>query len=256
LAKNKTWLEWKILRQYLMLFNESMFQLAEVSNHIAINTKIIGSAAAGQTGDLNTLDLTIKFFNTYLRSGISKMAVAIVYNILAQYRQLGEALLEFAKDFSMLQEDKKAIQMGLALESRAIKVAKYMRYYSFVALNYGLTFLVEVISHDIRVLCEIASGIDSPIHDKILEIFLTVYDGSEQAGEVANRGVRRAQVNLATYYLLNNKIDYAKMLYNDMANESQGSVIKKYFLMIFYFRKVKRTFQRTTKCTNERVLGS
>lgn len=41
----------------------------------------------------------------------------------------------------------------------------------------------------------------SVIHDKLLEIFLTVDDGSNGVPGKAIKGVRRAQVILATTYL-------------------------------------------------------
>src|SRR5690606_28879817 len=45
LEERKTWMEWKILRQYQLLFNESMKLMKELCYHIAMNTRIIGEAA-------------------------------------------------------------------------------------------------------------------------------------------------------------------------------------------------------------------
>jgi hypothetical protein len=53
LKERKTWMEWKILRQYQMLFNESLKWLKELCYHIAMNTRIMGEAAGGR-GDLPT----------------------------------------------------------------------------------------------------------------------------------------------------------------------------------------------------------
>lgn len=68
LEERKTWMEWKILRQYQLLFNESMKVTKELCYHIAMNTRIMGEASCKQ-GDYYTLDLCIKFFNTYIRAG-------------------------------------------------------------------------------------------------------------------------------------------------------------------------------------------
>lgn len=54
--------------------------------------------------------------------------------------------------------DAKAVEEN-ELELRAIKVAKFMRYYSFVCLTQKSLFLVEVISHDLR------SMIEKAFHD-------------------------------------------------------------------------------------------
>lgn len=67
LEEKKTWMEWKILRQYQLLFSESMRLMKELCYHIAMNTRIIGEQA-GKRSDYYTLDLCIKFFNTYLRA--------------------------------------------------------------------------------------------------------------------------------------------------------------------------------------------
>lgn len=42
----------------------------------------------------------------------------------------------------------------------------------------------------------------SVIHDKLLHIFLTVDDGGDGSEERALDGVRRAQIILATFYLV------------------------------------------------------
>ncbi len=69
------------------LFNDSVIDLKEVCWHIAMNSRIIGEAAAFERRDMNTLDLVIKFFNTYLRAAINKKVVNTVYVVLYQYRR-------------------------------------------------------------------------------------------------------------------------------------------------------------------------
>ena len=99
LTKRKCWLEWKILRQYQSLFDESLKILKELSYHIAMNTRIMGEAAA-RRGDYHALDLCLKFFNTYLRTSINAKEVRVIYNILFQYRMMGEYLVRYGKDLS------------------------------------------------------------------------------------------------------------------------------------------------------------
>ena len=52
LRNKKIWMEWKILRVYLELFNESINGLKEVCYHIAMNTRILGEAAGAENGDI------------------------------------------------------------------------------------------------------------------------------------------------------------------------------------------------------------
>jgi hypothetical protein len=99
LTRRMCWLEWKILRQYQSLFDESLKQLKELAYHIAMNTRIMGEAAA-RRGDYHSLDLCLKFFNTYLRASINGKEVRVIYNILFQYRMMGEYLVRYGKDIS------------------------------------------------------------------------------------------------------------------------------------------------------------
>ncbi len=103
LRKRRTWLEWKILRQYQALFDEGIKLLKELAYrihfapnllnliNISMNTRIMGEAAA-RRGDLAAVDLCLKFFNTYIRSSVNVKDVRTVYNVLFQYRMLAECI--------------------------------------------------------------------------------------------------------------------------------------------------------------------
>ena len=147
---DKTWMEWKILRQYQMLFTEALKLMKELCYHIAMNTMLIGENAA-RRGDLPVVDLCIKFFNTYLRGSINSVDVRTVYNVLFQYRKLAEVIILCGHEIGNTVPGEEN-----ALEQRALRIAKYMRYYSYLCLGKSLMFLVEVTAHDIRILCETA----------------------------------------------------------------------------------------------------
>ena len=69
--------------------------------------------------DLHALDLSIKFFNTYLRATLNASDIRTAYNILHQYRQLGEFVLSFGRNFPSDQRE--------PLEHRALQIARFMR---------------------------------------------------------------------------------------------------------------------------------
>ncbi len=208
LEGRKTFLEWKVLRQYQMLFGEALSQIKDTCYLVAIDTRRIGEAAA-RRGDLDALDLSIKFFNTYLRATINASDVRTAYNILHQYRQLAEFALVFAAERG---DD--------TLAERARQVAGFLRYYGSLCYQRGLSFVTEVIAHDVGQLCETAFRVESPVHDALLAIFLTVDESPEtEEQETTLRGVRRAQVKLATTYLLHRRPDLARKIQADMADE-------------------------------------
>jgi hypothetical protein len=99
MKSQKVWVEWKVLRQYQMLFSESLKFMKEICYHIAMNTRLIGENAVTHKKklDLATLDMVLKFFNTYLRAGINQQDVRTVYTVLYQYRLLGEHIICQAK---------------------------------------------------------------------------------------------------------------------------------------------------------------
>jgi hypothetical protein len=61
----------------------------------------------------------------------------------------------------------------------------------------------------------------SPVHDKLLQIFLTIDDGSDGVTDKGLQGVRRAQIILGTTYILGNAPHYAKQIQEEIADESQ-----------------------------------
>jgi hypothetical protein len=213
LRRRATWLEWKILRQYQMLFGEALGQIKDTCYLIAIDTRRLGEAA-GRRGDLHALDLAIKFFNTYLRATLNASDIRTAYNILHQYRQLGEFVLARSHD---IESDRGRREN---LEHRALQIARFLRYYSATAYQRGLSFVTEVIAHDIGSLCELAFLHKSRAHDEFLAVFLAVDEHAEtKEQEKSLRGVRRAQIKLATTYLLHDAEALARRIRDDMADE-------------------------------------
>lgn len=212
LRERRTWLEWKVLRQYQMLFTEGLSQIKDICYLIAINTRRLGEAAA-RRNDPHALDLTVKFFNTYLRATINASDIRTAYNILHQYRQLAETVLRLGRNAGSAAD-------GKSLEQRAVDIARFMRYYSGVAFQRGMSFIAEVIAHDIGTMCAWAFQLSSRSHDELLKIFLAVDDATESADkEKALRGVRRAQIKLAAHYLVYGAVGLARRIADDMKNE-------------------------------------
>lgn len=233
LKRRGTWLEWKILRQYQMLYGEGLERMKDLCYLIAINTRRLGEAAS-RHGDLPALDLAIKFFNTYLRATINANDIRTCYNILHQYRQLGEFVLEHAetepKDLIVDEPVSMTSTMTMSLgrpagdlselEKRGLEIARYMRYYSGIAFSRGMVFITEVIAHDVGAMCARAFHCDTQFHDDLLATFLSVDDTAENAAsDTTLKGVRRAQVKLATTYMLHGAESLARRIQADMKDE-------------------------------------
>lgn len=208
LARRRTWLEWKGLRQIREVFGAALTTMPEMAHVVAIDTRYVGEAALA-AGDREVLGLTVKFMNTYLRAAVNARDVRTAYNVLNQYRQLAGALLDAGRGTS-----------GWT-QAALVEIAGHFKYYARLAHAAGLSFVTETAAYDLCELCERASAAAAACHDRLLAVFLEIDKEPEtKAEELALRGVRKAQAKLASYYLLHEQPARARRIYEDMAHES------------------------------------
>ncbi len=206
LERHRLWLEMKVLRQYQTAYIEALGRQREISHLIAMHTRDLAERCL-EAGDREALELAIKFFNTYLRATINARDVRTGFNVLHQYRRLAES----------------ALRKGDAATARA--VGRHFAYYGQAAFSSGLPFLLETVAYDLCALCECASeaGASSELRDELLGVFLQVdkeAEGVHGEHEASLRGVRKAQVKLATFYLARGDEAAARRIQEDMRNES------------------------------------
>jgi hypothetical protein len=201
LSSTRTWLEYKALRQFLMVYREALTEMPDLINRVAIDTRYIGQAAI-TAGDKAAVAIVIKFFNTYMRRALNAKDIAAAYNNLNQYRYLMEELLK----------------NGWSAES--IQVASHFKYYAQTAHAMKLAFLTETVAYDLCAVNELAYDLAAESRDTLLKIFLEVDKEAEvEQQESSLRGVRKAQIKLATYYLQKGEQDLAQRIFWDMRDE-------------------------------------
>ena len=155
-----------------------------------------------RTATVPLLDLVLKFFNTYLRATINARDVRTAYNVLNQYRLLAEEALQYDNG------------------ARSIEIARYFRYYGLAAYTGGLPFILETVAYDLCALNELAFDRRAAAAKALLRIFLEVDKESTTAvQETSLRGVRKAQVKLATHYLMAGDEACAREVFRDMERE-------------------------------------
>jgi hypothetical protein len=202
MERRHTWVEWKALRQYQSIYAEALKEMRDVAYVICIDTRYIGEAALA-AGDREALAVCLKFFNTYLRAALNARDIRTAYNLLHQYRALSEGLLK------------------AGWNDQAVEAAGYIKYYAHIAFGMQLGFVTETAAYDLCTLCELSATLRSPVEDTLLRLFLEV---DQPGGEVENlethlRGVRKAQVKLATYYLVSGDEPKARRIWEDMKTE-------------------------------------
>lgn len=197
----RTWVEWKVMRQYLTIYNEALASMRDVNYVIAIDTRYIGEAAA-KANDEELMHLVFRFMNSYLRSALNARDVRTVYNVLNQYRKLVSSMLE--------QNQPEAARMGV----------KHMKYYGLVGFEMGLDFVTETVGYDLSALAQHANELNSPAESAILADFLELDRAPfVRAQDKALMGVRRAQAKLAAYYIAVGDIQRARAIAHDMRDE-------------------------------------
>ena len=217
LIRDHLWLEWKVLRQYQAIYNEALEGNPDMNYLIAIDTRYLGEAALAHRSE-GAIGLVVKFFNTYMRATLNKRQVRTAYNVMNQYRQLVESTVLSGRD-------------GLVRE-----IAGYFKYYGQVANGMGLNFVTETIAYDLAGLCELAHRHRSPAHDALLTSLLEMdREAEDEAQEAALRGVRKAQLRLAAYYLEHQDEPTARRIHKDMELERPERLVS-----------IKRELERIT----------
>jgi hypothetical protein len=201
LETRRTWLEWKVMRQYLGIYNEALTSMRDINYLIAIDTRYLGEAAA-RSDDSELMDLVFRFMNSYLRASLNLRDVRTSYNVLNQYRLLVEGMLRLGR------------------EEIAVRAAGYMNYYGHVSFDMKLTFVTETIAYDMSTLCQCARELGLASEQQLLDAFLQLDRPlASRAQEKALLGVRKAQAKLAAYYLVQGEEQKARMICEDMREE-------------------------------------
>ena len=201
LVERRTWVEWKVLRQYLGIYNESLAVMKDINYLVAIDTRYIAEAA-GQQKDAELLELCVRFMNSYLRATLNARDVRTAYNVLNQYRLLVEAMLRQGNS------------------EAALDGVRHMAYYGHVSFDMKLTFVTETIAYDVSALCQYANELGSSEEEAMLRQFLELDRPLRvSAQESALLGVRKAQVKLAAFYLMRGLEEKARLISRDMDHE-------------------------------------
>ena len=200
--KDGLWFEFKQLRQFQSIYTEALGVGRDINYAVAINTKQIAQYALNNQHP-SSLALAIKFFNTYLRATINSRDVRTAYTILNQYRMIAETALAKGED------------------AAALQIAEHLRYYGRLSYRQELEFITETVAYDIGALCEFAHRNSSSAENSLRKIFLEVDPASSgsKVQEASLRGVRKAQIKLATYYLAESEKENAREIWEDMKEE-------------------------------------
>lgn len=201
---NGTWLETKVLRTHLTLFEDSLGTNRDLANLIALKTRMLGERHLEGEADAALLRLCIRFFNTYLRFSMRAGDMRSAYYAQHQYRVLAETSLSAGKT------------------EIAREIAESLLEYSLFAFKIDEPFLLQVGAYEVGELVAHAAERGSSAVDELLDVFLQ-FDREAMSFEMPHEetlsAVRREQVSLAAYFLSRGDEPRARKIHADMVGE-------------------------------------
>lgn len=208
LTRRRTWVEMKIHRQYQAVFEEGLLRLRDISHLVAILVRR-GATLAAELRDPDSVELSLRFLNTFMRASLNARDQRSAYHLLNEYRLLAETLL------------------GLGRHEPVVEIAERCKFYGQLAFRMNLPFLLETVAFDLSMLIEAAWDARAPCHDALLGIMLDVDRPPEGGGaqEASLRGVRKAQAKLAAFYLLRGADAPARRIFEDLRGEPASRLL-------------------------------
>ncbi len=148
-----TWLEHAALWQMYLIYMSALTKAPDTLSELSDTVRVIGAHAAGD-GDDKVLELAVRIFNNFLREAIKRKDMHAIYDLLYQYRRLGQEL-----------DGRPAL-----LE----RIAAYLRYYSDLALSAGMEFVPQMLIFDLGTLVDRAFEKKSTAAPALLQQLLAV----------------------------------------------------------------------------------
>src|SRR5467141_3754905 len=95
-----TWVEYTVLSSFVHMVGLTPAHRKEAVHAIAVATRDIGLAAIDR-GDPEVAELTVRFFNTYMRAALNQSAPTFASTTMNEYRRLAIGALEWRPDISV-----------------------------------------------------------------------------------------------------------------------------------------------------------
>jgi hypothetical protein len=174
--ENRGWVEMKALAELRQITSAGLNRMHDLVSAGARALRRLGAEEAA-VEDRWVRELVVEYFNTLVRAALNARDVRSVFIIFEHYRAHAESLVR-------------------AQPEQVAEIAGYFEYYAQVARELNLTFVVEVVAHDLGRLVEHAWGEDAANREALLRRFLAYGEGAPPLP-----GTKKAQAILASYFL-------------------------------------------------------
>lgn len=188
ICESRSWLEMKLFSQLRQVTSAAVPRMHDLVSTIAKTLRKLGQVESARH-DPALREMTVDYFNTFIRMAIVRKDVRSVFTFFDQYRTFAESI---NNDYPEIVQE----------------IAFYFEYYGQVARENGLTFIVESVAHDLGALVQNAWQNNAPNRRKLLERFLH-YDHKAKS---PLPGVRKAHALLASYLMLTGREEEAQTI--------------------------------------------
>ena len=192
LASRRTWLEWKVLRQFREVFGEALTTMPDIDDVVAIDTRYVGEAALARRRPRG--------------AGADREVHEHVPARDAQrprraHRVQRAQPVPPARRGAAGDARRRGTQRRWSTSPATSSTTRSSR------TTCSLPFVTETVAYDLCALCEVASDLERRLPRPPARSLPRDRPGARDAGRrrPALRGVRKAQVKLASYYLLHER---------------------------------------------------
>lgn len=194
----RTWLEYSILSSFVEIVGLTPIHRKEAVHAITVATRDMGLAAI-EVGDPEVADLTVRFFNTYLRTAINRDAPTFASSMMNEYRRFAIGALEWRPDLSV---------------DSASHLLRYGRHFD----ESGMPAIFGAAAEDVADLAIEAQGRDPEVTRRLA--LLLVRNFSEllpKARPIGLNGLFKAVVKLAFWAMAAEATDVSSILVEGIA---------------------------------------
>ncbi len=207
ICETHLWVEAKAFMDMDLIYRSCINNMSDAISAIALNTRVIGEAAIRARDD-HLLEMSVKFYNTFIRVSLNEGNHRAIFNLFYQYRKLTESIFDY--DIKLSE-----------------KVFEYFLYYGEQCLNRGLGFVLLTAAFDLGGM--VATAFDKKLKNikELLLIFMALEDKVDRKKDMVwYTAVRNAQLILATYLLSKGDKKLLPIVVEDLKSETLTQLIK------------------------------
>lgn len=154
LRDQRIWVEQKCLHQLALVYNSALTKMQDAISSISYVSRQLALHADTQN-DAGTLNLGVRYINTFIREAIKRKDVHAIFDIFHQYKELANELVD---------------RRG----SVVLEISKHLTYYAELARMAGLPFIYELAAYDLENMVECAYRKKATVREEMLGLLLSL----------------------------------------------------------------------------------